>query len=323
MILLAIHLKICYYKRMKSKGESGVSRHSTDPPQPSWTRVERHTVPRTASNTYKYTESAWGRQRPSVGMSLPITSHFWFRSCRSRQDRELEDQGRNGAKRAVAPGEETFDVVASDVFHVLASKACVGVVVGEDDVESQKSITHRDALSAGCGSDQLAHRAPVRGGRQGCALHSMVGEVASKVGEDYLGTHDHAEVSAIDGHVSPACALRRFDCLGGRGAASVGVVVFENPAQGSFEGRDGWLVRGEIREQDTGVQQPVGVEDPFDGTLDGDLHGSKAPGHELAFLCADAVFARDGASHAESCINDFVVGLLQSTSTVGIGPVEE
>ena len=90
-----------------------------------------------------------------------------------------------------------------------------------------------------------------------------------------------------------------------------------------FEGRDGWLVRGEIREQDTGVQQPVGVEDPFDGTLDGDLHGSKAPGHELAFLCADAVFARDGASHAQSRINDFVVGLLQSTSTVGIGPVEE
>src|SRR5437588_2950558 len=41
MILLAIHLKICYHTRMKSKGESGVSRHSPDPPQPSWTRVER------------------------------------------------------------------------------------------------------------------------------------------------------------------------------------------------------------------------------------------------------------------------------------------
>jgi len=149
------------------------------------------------------------------------------------------------------------------------------------------------------------------------------GEVASKVGEGDLGTHDHAEVGAIDGHVSPACALRRFGCLRGRGEASVGAVAVESPAQGSFEGRDGWLVRGEIREQDTGVQQPVGVEDPFDGTLDGDLHGSKALGHELTFLCADAVFARDGASHAESRINDFVVGLLQSTRTVGIGPVEE
>src|SRR5437868_7008734 len=176
----------------------------------------------------------------------------------------------------------SVDVVASDVFHVFASKACVGVVVGEDDVESQKGITHCGALSAGYGSDQLAHRAPVRGGRQGCALHSLVGEVASKVGEGDLGTHDHAEVGAIDGHVSPACALRRFGCLRWGGEASVGAVAVESPAQGSFDGRDGWLVRGEIREQDTGVQQPVGVEDPFDGTLDGDLHGSKALGHELA-----------------------------------------
>src|SRR6266851_164034 len=38
---VAIHLKICYHTRMKSKGESGVSRHSPDPPQPAWTRVER------------------------------------------------------------------------------------------------------------------------------------------------------------------------------------------------------------------------------------------------------------------------------------------
>src|SRR2546423_8550971 len=89
-------------------------------------------------------------------------------------------------------------------------------------------ITHRDALSAGCGGDQLAHRAPVRCGRQGCALHSMVGEVASKIGEGDLGTHDHAEVGAIDGHVSPACALRRFGCLRGRGEASVGAVAVEN-----------------------------------------------------------------------------------------------
>src|SRR6266851_6244644 len=38
---VAIHLKICYHTRMKSKGESGVSRHSPDPPQPAWTRLER------------------------------------------------------------------------------------------------------------------------------------------------------------------------------------------------------------------------------------------------------------------------------------------
>src|SRR5207248_9547741 len=32
---------ICYHTRVKSKGESGVSHHSPDPPQPTWTRVER------------------------------------------------------------------------------------------------------------------------------------------------------------------------------------------------------------------------------------------------------------------------------------------
>src|SRR5229473_1655330 len=33
--------EICSHTRMKSKGESGVSRHSPDPPQPAWTRLER------------------------------------------------------------------------------------------------------------------------------------------------------------------------------------------------------------------------------------------------------------------------------------------
>src|SRR5438270_11809549 len=75
MILLAIHLKICYHKRVKSKGESGVSSHSPDPPQPAWTRVERHTVPRTASKSYQYIGRTRGSQPPSDAMSLPITSH--------------------------------------------------------------------------------------------------------------------------------------------------------------------------------------------------------------------------------------------------------
>ncbi len=38
---LVILEKICYHTRVKSEGESGVSRHSPDPPQPAWTRVER------------------------------------------------------------------------------------------------------------------------------------------------------------------------------------------------------------------------------------------------------------------------------------------
>src|SRR6266702_6437758 len=38
---LVIGQKICYHTRVKSQGESGVSRHSPDPPQPAWTRVER------------------------------------------------------------------------------------------------------------------------------------------------------------------------------------------------------------------------------------------------------------------------------------------
>src|SRR5204863_4615577 len=38
---LVILQKICYHTRVKSEGESGVSRHSPDPPQPAWTRLER------------------------------------------------------------------------------------------------------------------------------------------------------------------------------------------------------------------------------------------------------------------------------------------
>ena len=81
---------------------------------------------------------------------------------------ETLDEQEHGSSDAWATAPRRFTI---DVFHVLASKACVGVVVVEDDVESQKGITHRDALSARCGSDKLAHRAPVRGGRQGGALH--------------------------------------------------------------------------------------------------------------------------------------------------------
>ena len=45
------------------------------PPQPAWTRVERHTVPRTASKSYQYIGRTRGSQPPSDAMSLPITSH--------------------------------------------------------------------------------------------------------------------------------------------------------------------------------------------------------------------------------------------------------
>src|SRR5258708_18947142 len=38
---VVIRQKMCYHTRVKSEGESGVSRHSPDPPQPAWTRVER------------------------------------------------------------------------------------------------------------------------------------------------------------------------------------------------------------------------------------------------------------------------------------------
>ncbi|OLB55723.1 MAG: hypothetical protein AUI01_07475 [Ktedonobacter sp. 13_2_20CM_2_56_8] len=67
---LVIRQKICYHTRVKSEGESGVSRHSPDPHNqrgPAWS----------ASNTYQYTENAWGKQPPAVGMLLPITFHCW------------------------------------------------------------------------------------------------------------------------------------------------------------------------------------------------------------------------------------------------------
>src|SRR6266699_6191677 len=65
---LVIGQKIWYHTRVKSQGESGVSRHSPDP------RNQRRPA-LSASNSYKYTGRTRGRQRPSVGMSLPITSH--------------------------------------------------------------------------------------------------------------------------------------------------------------------------------------------------------------------------------------------------------
>src|SRR5437016_10805277 len=73
---LVIRQKICYHTRVKSEGESGVSRHSPDPRNqrgPAWS----------ASNSYEYTWNARGSQYPSDGRSLPITSHRWFRSCGS------------------------------------------------------------------------------------------------------------------------------------------------------------------------------------------------------------------------------------------------
>ena len=40
-------------------------------PQAAWTRLERHTVPRTASHTSQYSGSAWGSQPPEGGIFLP------------------------------------------------------------------------------------------------------------------------------------------------------------------------------------------------------------------------------------------------------------
>src|SRR2546423_14732066 len=61
------------------------------PPQPAWTRLERHTVPRTASNSYEYTWNTRGSQSPADGMSLPITSHSWFRSCGSSRRKRTHE----------------------------------------------------------------------------------------------------------------------------------------------------------------------------------------------------------------------------------------
>src|SRR5207247_8202491 len=62
---LVIRQKICYHTRVKSEGESGVSRHCPDPRNqrgPAWS----------ASNSYEYTGNTRGRQRPLDGRSLPI-----------------------------------------------------------------------------------------------------------------------------------------------------------------------------------------------------------------------------------------------------------
>src|SRR6266849_4316120 len=69
--VLVVWQHICYHTGMKSEEKSGVTCQS---PQtflnqcgPAWS----------ASNTYQYTENAWGSQCPADGMSLPITSHCW------------------------------------------------------------------------------------------------------------------------------------------------------------------------------------------------------------------------------------------------------
>src|SRR6266849_7604124 len=44
--------------------------------QSAWTRLERHTVPRTASNTSQYSGSARGSQPPEGGIFLPCCFAF-------------------------------------------------------------------------------------------------------------------------------------------------------------------------------------------------------------------------------------------------------
>src|SRR5437016_13820319 len=64
---LVIRQKICYHTRVKSKGESGVSRHSPDPRNqrgPAWS----------ASHSEKYTGRTRGCQTAPTAKSLPIAS---------------------------------------------------------------------------------------------------------------------------------------------------------------------------------------------------------------------------------------------------------
>ena len=67
MILLVIHLKICYHTRMKSEGSLESLAIAPDPLNqrgPAWS----------ASNTHKYTGNIVESQRPSDGISLLLTS---------------------------------------------------------------------------------------------------------------------------------------------------------------------------------------------------------------------------------------------------------
>src|SRR2546421_242763 len=81
MLLLVIHLKICYHTRVKSEGESGVSRHCPDPPQPTWTSLER----------IQQLEVYWEDRGKSASIRCHVTSHHFpstaWRRWVTRQER--------------------------------------------------------------------------------------------------------------------------------------------------------------------------------------------------------------------------------------------
>src|SRR5947209_5965143 len=75
MILLVIHLKICYHTRMKSEGESGVSRHSPDPRNqcgPAWSATQSPGLRPTARSIREIPGEVTLHQRTGHFPSLPM-----------------------------------------------------------------------------------------------------------------------------------------------------------------------------------------------------------------------------------------------------------
>ena len=72
--MFVIRQRMCYHRGREEERWSGVFRHSPDPPQPTWTRLERiQQLGVDGEDPGKSVSSRW-----------QVTSHPWFRSCGSR-----------------------------------------------------------------------------------------------------------------------------------------------------------------------------------------------------------------------------------------------
>ena len=96
-------------------------------------------------------------------------------------DRDLEDEGGQGTKRAVCADVEPLSIVAGDVFHVLATEASRGFAVDNGHVGPQKNVPDVDPLIAGGGGNQFADAALATGGWDGSAGPLVLVEVAVDV----------------------------------------------------------------------------------------------------------------------------------------------
>jgi hypothetical protein len=85
--------------------------------QSAWTRLERHTVPRTASNISQYSARAWGSQTPEGGIFLPCCFAFLVGCRRVMRKAKSTSMSRHSLSE-VQPLRDT-DCLTLDVMHLL------------------------------------------------------------------------------------------------------------------------------------------------------------------------------------------------------------